>query len=121
MKITPYINPEYCKDDGYDDKTIRYYEEIDEDGYFYELYVLLDGVKAAIIILDEGVSVDFYSGECNCTNIVPNRLFPNCKSLVWDQLYQIVKTLAKTGIEGRAYSKDEMEASYQKWKSLGKP
>ncbi len=121
MKITPYINEEYCKDDGYDDKTIRYYEEIDETGYFYELYVRIDGQIARIIVLDEGVEVDFDSGECTYTNITPNRLFPNCKSLCWDQLYKIVKTLEKIGIEGKTYSANEMDASLEKWKSLGEP
>lgn len=105
----------------FDENTIGFYENIDDEGYFYELYVLIDDKKAAIIITDDGISIDFVDGSCIHTNIVPNRLFPNMKSLPWKCLRKIIKILEDTGMEGKHYSAKEEEELYQKWVDLGKP
>lgn len=119
MEITP--DPNAYGGDGYDEDTILYHEKVYENWYFYELYVLIDDKSAAIVITDNGVSVDFKSGECTRTNITPKKLFPDSKSLSWKQISKILKVLKNTGIEGKLYSKDEMDALYQEWKSLGEP
>lgn len=114
MKITPDHNN---RDDSYDEKTVRYYESIDKEGYFYEMYVLVDGKKAAVIVTDEGVSVDFTSGVCVHTNIVPNRLFPGKKMLEWSKLHKILKILESTEMEGKVFSAKQMKDRYKKWKN----
>lgn len=48
MKITPDYNG---RNDLYDKDTVRYYESLDNDGYFYEMYVMVDGVKSKIVLL----------------------------------------------------------------------
>ena len=118
MKITPDFEG---RNDDYDEKTIRYWDGTDEEGYFYELYVLIDSKPAAIIVTDDGVSVDFASGECSHTNIIPKRLYGDQALLVWDQLFKIVQILEKTDIEGRLYSKKKQDNLYNLWKSLGEP
>ena len=44
MKITPDYQG---RNDGYDNNTVRFYESIDDDGYFYECYVLIDSKPVA--------------------------------------------------------------------------
>jgi len=120
MKIKPHI--EGREDDGYDNETIRYYESLDDKGYFYELYVLIDGNYSAIIITEGGVSVEFRegpkSGASIHTNIIPENLFPNSKSLEWDQLCKIIKILEVSDLEGRFFSKKHMDDLFEEWKSL---
>lgn len=94
MNITPdYKN----RNDEFDDDIIRYYENIDDNGYFYELYVIADGIKSAIVVTDYGVSIEFRSGEKEGsvmnTEIVPKRLFPDKKKLSWNDLEQIIKII----------------------------
>lgn len=111
---------------GPDDKlTVRYYEKVYEDGYFYELYVMIDGVKSAIIITEGGVSIEWRSGP-NCdatihTNIVPKQLFEGLERLTWPHLLKIIKIVESTGGEGLSYSREEMKELYERWKQLGKP
>jgi len=106
------------RDDEYDDETIRYYESLSsDDGYFYEVYVLIDGVTAAIIITDDGVSVDFKdSGESIHTNIVPKFLFGEQHSLTFAKIARIITILESTGTEGRKFSVLEMNSLYEQWK-----
>lgn len=118
MKITPDYKG---RNDGYDNHTVRFYESLDDDSYFYELYVLIDGKKAAIIITDDGVSVDMITGESIHTNIVPERLYGKRKSLQWKHLSKILELVEGSEAEGRVFSKQEMEALYEQWKSLGEP
>ncbi len=127
MKITPdYKGRDDEWTGGSEDKyTVRYYESIDSEGYFYELYVNVDGIKSAIIITDDGVSIDYRAGSC-CgssvhTNLVPRRLFGEKKELTWPYLKRIIRILESTDGEGRFYTKEEMRAQYQEWLDLGKP
>ena len=116
------ILPDYKgRNDEFDENTIRYWEEIDEDGYFYELYILADGEQAAVIIMDNGVHLDYRAGNSIHTNIVPGRLFPNQKELKWSQIAKILSLLEKTDAEGMGFSKTEMDRFYKKWLELGKP
>jgi hypothetical protein len=102
-----------------DRTTVRYYESIDEEGYFYELYVMIDGVKSAIIITNDGVSIDFRGGPnvggTIHTNIVPRRLFEGEKELTWDKLEKIIRIIEVTDGEGRSYTAAEMEGQYQQY------
>lgn len=105
--------------------TVRYWESIDEDGYFYELYVMIDGVKSAIIVTDDGVHIDWRAGR-NCggtvhTNIVPRRLFGERKELDWSRLARILKILESTGGEGKSYTPKEMQEEFAEWQRLGEP
>lgn len=118
MKITPDYEG---RDDGYDNDTVRFYENLNDNDYFYELYVLIDSKKAAIIVTNEGVSVDFLDGRSIHTNIVPERLYGKTRSLKWKQLSKILETIEATDAEGKVWSSQEMEAMYNKWKSLGEP
>ncbi len=110
------------RDDEYtgtpDDKiTVRYYSKEDDDEYFYEMYVRVNGDQAAVVVTPHGVSVDFReSGETIHTNLVPMRMFPEHATLEWDQLNQILIVLRKTGIEGRVFSREEMEERFERWK-----
>jgi len=111
------------RDDEYTDTpdnetTVRYYaNEEDADGYFYEMYVRVNGDQAAIIVTPNGVSIDFReSGESIHTNLVPTRMFPEHATLEWNQLNQILMVLRRTGIEGRIYSREEMEERFRRWK-----
>jgi len=119
MKITPdYLG----RNDGLDDDTFRYYEEVDDEMYFYEIYVRINNEKHAIIITGNGVSIDNCStGQTTTTNIKPNKLFPNCDKLNWEQVSKIIQILENTGLEGKTYSKEEMDALYQEWKDKGCP
>ncbi len=118
MRITP---DHKDRNDGYDKNTVRFYESLDKDGYFYELYVLIDDRKARIIVVNEGVWVDFLEGDSIHTNITPDRLFQNKKLLFWEQLLHIIKILEKTALEGKSYTANEMTELYEKWQSLGEP
>jgi hypothetical protein len=117
MKITPDYKG---RDDEYDDNTVRYYESINKKGYFYELYVMIDDVKAKIIITNGGVSIDFVDGRCVHTNIIPERLFKE-NELTWPKLRKIIRIIENTEAEGMVYSQEEMREKYILWKSLGKP
>jgi hypothetical protein len=103
-------------DSKYDD-TIRYWQTIDNYGYYYELYVIVGNKKASIIITNDGVSIEFLRNKDSIhTNIVPCRLFPNQKELKWDNLIQIIKILEATGCEGKTYSAEEMNEFFEKFK-----
>jgi hypothetical protein len=122
MKITPDYKG---RNDGYDKDTVRYWERVDENSYFYELYVLIDGNKSRIQVTEGGVCVDFKNPINSIshidTNIIPKRLFPYKKFLEWEELYKIIKILQATGIEGRAFTVEEEEKLYKEWLKLGKP
>lgn len=118
MKITPDYKG---RNDEYDNNTVRFYESIDDNSYFYELYVLIDGKKAAVIVTNSGVSVDYLTGESVHTNIVPERLYGKRKSLKWKHLSKILEIIESTNGEGKIFSKQDMNALYEKWKSLGEP
>ncbi len=123
-KILPFL----YDDDDYDDQTIRYWEQHDEAGYFYELYVVIrsrhnkeiDRKRANIVITNEGVSLDIDTDPRTImhTNIVPQDLFPGKKRLEWDDMYAMVKILENTDLEGVSHNAKEL---YQKWVDLGKP
>ncbi len=101
--------------EGYDDDTIRFWESIGDDGYFYELYVLIDGVRGAIHITDCGVDVNFRSGGGFWTNIEPELIFGKCKSLTWEQIFFIIFILEKKSdqVIVENYSKDEEKQLYK--------
>jgi hypothetical protein len=101
------------KPDGYD-KNIRYYENLDQDGYLYELYVNIKNKKCVIMITDCGVSLHFRDSlDFIQTNIVPSSLFPKCNSLSWKQIEKILKTLEHIGFEGVRFTGDEFKAFYK--------
>jgi len=112
------------RDDEYDNETIRFYEEVDDEGYFYEVYVLIDGGKAAVIITDEGVSVQWRAGEKEggsiITPLTPEKIFPNQKDLTWDDIQKILKILIgmdrKSGAIGEYHSPDGMKELYEQFK-----
>ncbi len=116
------IKPDFeGRNDGYDDDTIRYYESIDDDGYFYECYVLVNDKKSRIVITDEGVSIDFKeSGETLCTDIVPKDLFPDHTSLNWNQICKILIILKNERCISEMKSKKFMDDNYEEWKYLTK-
>jgi len=117
------IEPKLYDDDEYDDETYRYWESPDRnEGYFYEIYILADGEEARVVITDYGVSVDFrVSGKSIHTNIVPNRLHPGVERLNWGHLERILRIVRDTDLEGKTFSKQEMDDQYQEWKDLGEP
>jgi hypothetical protein len=85
------------------------------------LYVIINDQKAAIIVTDDGVSVDFLVSEQTIhTNIVPKRIFGEREDLNWKRLRYIIHLLENTNLEGRLYSRAEMKKSFQTWKDLGK-
>ena len=116
IKADPKNGGGFPRDDEYDNDTIRWYEENNKHGYFHELYVLIDDVKAAIVITNYGVSVNYLTRESIHTNIIPERLFEGKKKLSWREVAKIVDILEKTGIEGKFYSKEEMESEYKLFK-----
>lgn len=97
--------------------TYCWWEGIDEEGYFYEIYVCLDGNEAEIIVTNEGVSIEFRNSKLGfiTTNIKPNRLFPKLKKLEWKHLNRIITILESTGFEGRSYSEKESEELYRQF------
>src|ERR1022692_743204 len=110
------------KNDDYDKDTVRYYTKLYEDGYFYELYMLYNGKKVAIIVTECGVSVDFRkSGKSIHTNIRPDKLFPGKSKLEWDDLHDIIDILEATDLEGKESSAKEMKKLHKELKRLGKP
>jgi len=121
------------RNDGYDDETVRYYEEISDRGYFYEVYVLIEGDKAKINITEEGVSVDFWDEEIQGANgsmmfkLTPNKLFPDRKFLEWENIEKIIKYVAiildadNLNEIATYFTADEMDNFYKEWKTLGKP
>jgi hypothetical protein len=109
------------RDDGYDNETFRYYENLSEDGYFYEVYILVGEKKAAVVVTEDGVSVDFLeSGKTIHTNIVPKAVFSGHERLTWRQIAHILVVLSNTELEGRSYSKEEMDSLYEVWKQSTK-
>ena len=100
---------------------LRYCAEIYNDDYFYKVYVTINEIKAAIVITTDGVSVDILEGESKNsvihTNIVPQKLFPQCKELNRNQLEKIVKIVENTGCEGKLYSPKDIKFTYNKWKN----
>lgn len=104
------------------DNIIRYYEELHDDYYFYELYVVIDGIKSAIIVTKYGVSVDNLIIDSTIhTNIDPSKLYPEKKELSWNELNRIVILLQRTSCEGKSYSASEMRSAYNKWKNSQDP
>lgn len=101
--------------DGLDDDVIRYWKNETEDGYIYELYVLIDSRKASITVLSGGISVDYQDAACETvhTNIVPGKIYQDRSKLTWDELDSLIEILQNTGCEGKIYYRDEMEALYQ--------
>jgi hypothetical protein len=119
MKITPDYKD---RNDGLDNDTVRYYESVDEEGYFYELYVLLNGVKGAIIVTDAGVSVEYREGELGgCvirTDIIPEDIFGDRKDLNWNRLNYILHLVENNKTNGWVLVSEEMDDLYEYWKSL---
>lgn len=123
-KILPYL----YSNDEYDDNTIRYWEKHNEEGYFYELYVVIhsrydkdiDKKRTNIVITPEGVSLDIDTDPKTIrhTNITPNTLFPNKKTLTWDDIMYMVEILENTDLEGVSYNAKEL---FQHWQNLGEP
>lgn len=103
-------------DDEEDDQTIRYYSEINEEGYFYELYVMLNDTHAAIVVNKNGVSIDLSSGESIFTSFEPNEFFNGKEELDWGDLCQIISYLERTNCRGQRVSAEQMESFYDEWK-----
>lgn len=109
MKITPDFEG---RNDEYDDDTVRYYEEVNDDGYFYELYVLIDGKKASISVTNSSITVyPTWAGEVP-TNMVPSQMFPDLKKLEWKHLRAVLRLL-----EISSMSLEEQDVLYQEWKA----
>ncbi len=77
---------------------------------------MIDDVKAAVVITNHGVSVNYLTRESIHTNLIPEKLFQGKQKLEWRDIVKIVRTLEKTGLEGRLYSKEEMEEQYRLFK-----
>lgn len=107
--------------EGCEKNTIPYWEQIDEDGYFYELYVVIKKRRAAIHITDNGLDIEWRKGGGLWTNIDPQNYFPGKKELDWDNILCLLKVLENMDFEGVAYSAEELESLYRKWKDLGEP
>jgi hypothetical protein len=118
------ISPDYKgRDDQYDKHTVRYYEELSESGdYFYELYVLINRKKAAIMVAKDFVVIEWrhYKRPCRShilTNITPGSLFPNERALAWTKLHRIIKILEQIEIEGKSFRPKKIDAVYEEWRS----
>jgi hypothetical protein len=110
------ITPDYKgRDDEYDDDTVRYYEEVRENNYFYELYVMIDGIKSKIVVTKHGVIINSIDGSSIHTNIVPESLF-KANSLTWPNLLKIICIIEDIGAEGKRLSSKEMRNNYSNWK-----
>jgi len=101
--------------EGLDDETFTYYEDVDDQGYYYEIYAVVDGKRAAIVVWEASVHVDFVTGENIATNITPGSLFPERTSLNWKHLARILVILATTGCEGKYKSREEMDKVFHQW------
>lgn len=96
------------------DDVIRYWQTVDNIGYYYELYVLAGTKKAVIMITNDGVSVEYItSGDNIHTNLIPKRMFPNQKELSWSDITRIVKTLEAINCEGKVFSAEEMKKFFE--------
>lgn len=117
-KITPALTKEDGSpwNDGEDDRTIRYCSEVNEEGYFYELYVMLNDTHAAIVVTNNGVSIDFLSGDSILTSFEPNEFFNGKEELDWEDLCRIIDYLDETNCKGRRFTSEQMESFYDEWK-----
>ena len=115
-------------DSKYDD-TIRYWQSIDNYGYYYELYVLLGRKKGSIVITNDSVSIDYFtSKESVHTNITPSKLFPNQKELKWNDIVKeepesesdMLNTRFDVKIETKAteYEKQLIEQDIQRYSQI---
>lgn len=96
-----------------------YNEEIDEEGYFYEIQAEYKKEPVDIIILETGVSIDYINkGYHVHTNIIPNNLFGELLKLEPKHLEEILRIIAITGGEGKSYDTQKM---FKEWQELGEP
>ena len=95
--------------------TVRFWEDPNKkNGYYYELYVMVDNRKAIIFITPDGVSIDFKDdGSCIFYALIPSEIFPELETLKWKHLHAIIKLLKQAKFE--KCSKDQMSDLYQKW------
>lgn len=102
-------------DDGCEEGTYRWCDETNEEGYYYEIYVVINDKEAKVIVTEFGVSIEFRDQTAIRTNIVPQRLFPEDKELDWGKLLKILDILEATNCEGKGRSKKQMDELYQQF------
>ena len=112
--------------------TIPYDEELDEDGYFYHIWIEYkfdDGWRSGVIfVCESGCHLEWadesgkkWDGKMVDTNIVPKTMFGELKSLQPAQLKYILVILNKNGMDGYTLSKEKVDEMYQEWTNLGEP
>ena len=95
-----------------------YHEEIDDEGYSYEVYALMNTRKVRIVITESGVSIECKnSGDIIWTDIDPSQLFPDRKSLEWHDLAIILDKINDRDHESTYSSSDEMKKMFNKWET----
>jgi len=102
---------------GFHETTIRYWTNLSDEGYYYELYVIAEGQVARIVITDRGVSIDFKdSHETISTDLDPEAIFGPQTELEWDKhLSYIVHLLQKDKFVGKRQSKEDMNELYERF------
>lgn len=116
MKLQPYnYGP---KDTWLPPGEFSYYEKVDDEGYFYEVYALMNTRKVRIVITDNGVSIECKNkGDVIFTDIDPSMLFPNKKSLTWGDLSVILNKIDDRDHESEFTSGKKMNEMYEYWKT----
>jgi len=98
-----------------DGEKFPYSENIDKDGYLYEISIVWKKRDAEIGILNKGCHIAFDDGELVDTNIIPELLFPGKSRLNERELLFILDILEKTNIEGKSYTKEDMDKLYKQY------
>ncbi len=104
-----------------------YREEIEDDGYHYEISAEWKGAQAWIEVFDFGVHVELEDpkgqGEVKeylMFDIIPSKIFKNKSKLEPDDLIEILKTIMNIGInESKSHkvSAAVMNKCYKYWKT----
>lgn len=80
---------------------LPYSEELDEEGYVYNVLINCDGKEGLIFICESGVHVEWQGKKGFIdTNLCPKRIFGKFNRLDDSQLKQIITTLININFEG---------------------
>lgn len=97
-----------------DGRVYEYIDESDDQGYFYRIHVSCDGKDAWLVVLNDGLDIDFPNGGFIDVGVAPKDIFPGKDRLTEDDLARLIEFMGAER-SGTYYSKENADAFYQEY------
>ena len=101
---------------GENGEEFPYSESFDDESYYYEISIVLDGRDGELFISKWGSHIAFDDDDSWLDfKIAPEDFFPNQKKLTHGNILSYMYTLLEIESEGRVTPKEEIEKHYQRY------